>query len=127
MNMQTTSAEYLQECRNALNTEQAQSLEATENWSHVNKQQVHLDWDALYRELAPKLLLSQPTSPEIQEMMARHYAIVSRFYAPSRKAYIGMSIFYRENKDMEVFHNSYHPDMVEFLAEAISAYANSNL
>ncbi len=38
-----------------------------------------------------------------------------------------MSLFYRENKDMKDFHNSYHPGMVEFLAEAIPAYANSNL
>jgi hypothetical protein len=32
--------------------------------------------------------------------MARHFAIVSRFYVPSKQEYIGMSLFYRENAAM---------------------------
>jgi hypothetical protein len=53
MNPKTFTAEYLQACRVALGTEQAASLAATDNWSHVDKAQVHQDWDALYRELTP--------------------------------------------------------------------------
>ena len=127
MTTQKNSAAYLQECRDALASEQAQSLSQTNNWSHVNKEQVHLDWDALYKELVPLVQVAAPTSPEVQAMMARHYAIVSRFYAPSRSAYIGMSLFYSENQDMKNFHDAYHPDMVAFLVEAMSTYAHSEL
>lgn len=119
--------EYLEECRAALASEQAQSLSETNNWSHVNKEKVHLDWDALYREFAPLVHQSLPSSSKVQALMARHYEIVSRFYAPSRLAYIGMSLFYQENQDMKNFHNAYHPSMVEFLAEAIPLYSHSNL
>jgi hypothetical protein len=68
-----------------------------------------------------------PSAPEIQAIMARHYSIVSQFYAPSKQAYIGMSLFYSENQDMKDFHNTYDPKMVEFLAEAMPIYAHEHL
>ena len=125
--MQNSTPEYLAQCRNALHAEQAKSLLETNNWSHVNKQQVHIDWDVLYIRLATMLESAQAASPLIQEIMAQHYAIASRFYVPSREAYIGMGLFYNDNKDMKDFHNAYHPNMVEFLGEAIYVYAQRNL
>jgi hypothetical protein len=119
--------QYLQECREALSSEQMKSLTETDNWSHVDKQQVHIDWDALYKELTPLMQPLPPSAPEIQAIMARHYSIVSRFYAPSKQAYIGMSLFYNENQDMKDFHNAYDPKMVEFLAEAMLIYAHEHL
>ena len=127
MTTQKKSLEYLQECRAALASEQAQSLDKTNNWSHVHKEQVHFDWNTLYRELVPFVREAPPSSPEVQALMARHYEIVSRFYAPSRLAYIGMSLFYQENEDMKNFHNAFHPDMVGFLAEAMPIYAYEKL
>jgi hypothetical protein len=124
---QPPSTDYLQSCRDALNHEQAQSLAATDNWSHVDKAQVHLDWDALYKELTPMIETFPTSALEIQAIIARHYAIVSRFYRPSKQAYIGMSLFYGENLDMKHFHTSYHPKMIEFLGEAMPIYAHGNL
>ena len=38
-----------------------------------------------------------------------------------------MALHYRENPDMAAFHNTYHPDMVRFLADAMSTYAHTEL
>ena len=127
MTLQNSTAEYLEQCRQALTTEQTKSLAETENWSHVDKPQVHIDWDILYKELAPLIDGSLPSSSEVQSLMARHCSIGSRFYPPSKKAYIGLALFYEENSDMKAYHNSYHPKMVEFLGEAIFFYANRSL
>jgi hypothetical protein len=127
MNIPKSTEKYLQECRIALNSEQARSLAETNNWSHVDKQQIHLDWDVLYKELTPMMQYLPPSAPDIQLLIARHYGIVSQFYTPSKQAYIGMSLFYAENHDMRDFHNSYHPSMVKFLAEAMPIYAHKNL
>jgi hypothetical protein len=81
----------------------------------------------LYKELAPLLDGAQPSSSEIQTLIARHYSIASRFYPPSREAYIGMALFYQDNPDMKTFHNAYHPNMVDFLNEAIFTYAQNQL
>jgi TipAS antibiotic-recognition domain len=71
MNPKTFTAEYLQACRVALSTEQAASLAATDNWSHVDKAKVHQDWDALYQELTPLMQHLSPDAPEIQAIMAK--------------------------------------------------------
>jgi len=127
MTLQDSTPEYLEQCRQALTAEQTKSLAETENWSHVDKTQTHIDWDVLYKELTPLIDGSLPSSPEVQAIIARHYSIASRFYLPSQKAYIGMALFYRDNPDMKAFHNAYHPKMVDFLGEAIFFYANRNL
>jgi len=127
MTLQNSSSEYLEQCRQAMTAEQTKSLSETENWSHVDKQQAHIDWDALYKELASLVDGSLPSSTEVQSLVSRHYSIASRFYSPSREAYIGMGLFYRDNSDMKSFHNAYHPNMVDFLGEAIYVYAQRNL
>lgn len=107
--------------------EQAKSLAETDNWTHVDKRQVHQDWDVFYKEFAALVDGALPASAEVQSFMARHYALAARFYQPSREAYIGMSLFYQDNPQMKAFHNAYHPQMVDFLGEAIFAYALGNL
>ena len=127
MTLQASKTEYLEKCRQALATEQSASLAQTDNWAHVDKKQVHIDWDVLYKKMEPLINSSSPSSPEVQSLMGQHHAIAQRFYSPSREAYIGMALFYQENPDMKAFHNSYNQNMVEFLGEAIYAYAQINL
>ena len=116
--LQQATPEYLEQCRAAQGAEQAQSLASTNNWAHVDKAQAHADFDAFYKELAPLIDANEPASRTIQALMAQHYAIASRFYAPSGDAYVGTALFYEDNADMKAFHNAYHPRMVEFLGDA---------
>jgi hypothetical protein len=127
MTVKDLSPEYLEQCRQTMATEQAKSLAETGNWSHVDKKQVHIDWDILYKELAPLVDGSLPSSAQVQSLMSQHHSIAARFYPPSREAYIGLGLFYQENADMKAFHNAYHPLMVDFLGEAILDYAQRNL
>ncbi len=85
--------------------------------------EVHADWDEIYRELGQHLEQRSPDDEGSQELIHQHYQIACRFYTPSREAYIGMALLYRENEDMLRFHNGYHPDMVEFLIKAITIFA----
>ncbi|MBP2217055.1 TipAS antibiotic-recognition domain-containing protein [Arthrobacter sp. CAN_C5] len=121
------SPAYLQTCRDALAQEQAASLAATNGWEHVDRDQVHADWDEIYRELAQDLEQRNPQNDATQDLIHRHYQIACRFYTPSKEAYIGMALFYRENEDMRMFHNGYHQDLVEFLVPAITTYAQHRL
>ncbi|MFB7837714.1 TipAS antibiotic-recognition domain-containing protein [Streptomyces sp. NPDC056056] len=115
---------YEDECRRALADEQARSLAVTDNWAHVDRGQVHQDWDVLYREIIASLEGgSLPEDEQIQELVRRHFDIACRFYIPSRQAYVGMSLFYAEDQAMRAFHDSYHPDLVAFLGAAIRLFA----
>ncbi|MDT9002426.1 TipAS antibiotic-recognition domain-containing protein [Paucibacter sp. APW11] len=125
--MHTASSRYLDQCRAAMQAEQASSLAQTQHWAHVDRAQVHADWDALYKRLALLVDQCNADSAEVQQLVGEHHAIACRFYLPSREAYIGMSLFYQDNADMRSFHNAYHPRMVEFLADAIFVFAQQRL
>ncbi|MDA8445236.1 TipAS antibiotic-recognition domain-containing protein [Paracidovorax valerianellae] len=127
MSLQQTTPAYLDQCRAAQRAEQEQSMAATQQWAHVDKAQAHADFDALYKELAPLIDTNAPSSAAVQALMAKHFEIVSRFYVPSREAYVGTALFYADNADMKAFHNGYHPRMVEFLGDAVHAYAQQHL
>ncbi|MFH9014376.1 TipAS antibiotic-recognition domain-containing protein [Streptomyces sp. NPDC017943] len=115
---------YEDQCRRSLAEEQAKSLAETNNWAHVDRERVHQDWDVLYREITACLDGgSLPGDEQIQELTRRHFDIVSRFYTPSREAYVGMSLFYAEDEAMRAFHDSYHPELAGFLGAAIRVFA----
>ncbi|MEU4562890.1 TipAS antibiotic-recognition domain-containing protein [Actinoplanes sp. NPDC023936] len=128
MSISTIDLDRAERCRRSLAEEQAASLAATDGWSHVDKDQVHRDWHELYGEIAAAITAgASPQDAAVQELVGRHYAIASRFYAPSRDAYIGMALLYAEDDGMRDWHNSYHPRMVEFLGAAMLRYAESTL
>ncbi len=115
--------QYADACRQSLAAEQARSLSETDNWAHVDKDQVHRDWDVLYTEVAAGLEGSLPEDEHVQQFVRRHFSIICRFYTPTRQAYIGMALLYAEDDAMREFHNSYHPRMVEFLGDAMKVHA----
>lgn len=119
--------EYIDSCKKALKEEQEKSLLETNNWSHVNKEEVHKNWNLLYAKIAEELDTLNPLDTKAQDFISEHYKIVSVFYKPSKEAYIGMSLFYKEDEGMKTFHKSFHIKMLDFLEEAISIYAYKNL
>ena len=127
MGLQQATPEYLDQCRAAQRDEQAHSLAKTDNWAHVDKAQAHADFMALYARLAPMIGDNEPASDAIQTLIDEHYKIASRFYVPSRDAYVGTALFYADNPDMRAFHNAYHPRFVEFMGDAVYTYAHSTL
>ena len=118
---------YADRCRRSLSAEQARSLAETDAWAHVDKDRVHADWDVLYSEIAASLDDARPEDDATQALIERHFEIASRFYAPSREAYVGMGILYAEDAAMREFHNAYHPRMVEFLGPAMRVFADTRL
>ncbi len=125
--MKQLNSDYLEQCRQALQQEQTASLAASNNWAHVDRPKVHADWDALYKKLSQHIGVSDTNDAAVQSLMDEHFAIATRFYTPSKLAYIGMGIFYRENADMATFHNAYHPEMVNYLGDSMVVYAGQNL
>ena len=119
--------EYIDSCKKALKEEQEKSLLETNNWSHVNKEEVHKNWNLLYAKIAEELDTLSPSDLKAQNFIREHYKIVGAFYKPSKEAYIGMSLFYKEDEAMRTFHKSFHVKMLNFLEEAIFIYAYKNL
>ena len=122
------TSDYLSVCKSSREREQSESLAASNNWAHVDKAQVHADWDVLYKEFVPLIASGAlADSCEVQALVARHHAIISRFYKPSREGYIGLGLFYQEDPSMREFHDSYDPRFAEYLKDAICVFALARL
>lgn len=69
----------------------------------------------------------KPASDEVQTIVQRHYAWVSNFWIPTKETYTGLAQMYLEHPDYRSFYNRYHPDLVEYLAEAMRVFADNQL
>ena len=95
--------EYIDSCKKALKKEQEKSLFETNNWSHVNKEEVHENWNLLYVKIAEELDTLSPSDIKAQDFIREHYKIVCAFYKPSKEAYLGMSLFYKEDEAISIY------------------------
>lgn len=63
----------------------------------------------------------------VQAAVARHYQIVSRFWAPTAQGYAGLADLYLENPDFRKRYEAVSPGLTEFLAAAMKVYAAESL
>jgi DNA-binding transcriptional MerR regulator len=82
---------------------------------------IHLDLKKLIEKGA------RPVDPEVQQVIEQHYKLVSRFWKPDRESYPGLGLLYIEHEDFRIMYEGYHPKLAEFLAEAMTAYAERQL
>jgi len=82
--MNKLNKEYLAECKLALDSEQTKSLSTTDNWTHVDRELVHKDWDLLYKKLAGYADEVAVDDINVQILMKESFHIACRFYTPSK-------------------------------------------
>ncbi|HAT9060348.1 TPA: MerR family transcriptional regulator [Legionella pneumophila subsp. pneumophila] len=99
--------------------------EKINTWTQDDKEQFIQEGkeinEALIRAINKKL---KPSSPEVQEIICRHHAWVG--WNPTKEGYIGLSQRYLTPEFRE-FYEQLHPELVDFIVEAMSLYANKNL
>lgn len=66
-------------------------------------------------------------SDEVQKLIQQHYDLVNNFWTPTKETYLGLGQMYLDHPDYRLFYNRYHPDLVEYLVEAMKLFANQKL
>lgn len=69
----------------------------------------------------------KPTSPEVQELVRRHYKMICQFWEPTKETYIGLTQMYLEHPEFVKFFKRYHPQMAEFLVASMKVFAEKEL
>jgi len=105
-----------------------ESKRRTKNWSKEDYEKVKQDYDELHRLFIAGLNRGlAPGAAEIQELTKRHFAVVNRFWTPTRQTYIGLGQTYCDYPDFRKLYDGYHPKLAEYLAEAMKIYAEAKL
>ncbi len=64
-----------------------------------------------------------PRADEVQALIERHFQMTERFYTVSKDVYMGLAQLYCEHPDFRKWFEKHHPDLVDFIAEAMRVYA----
>ena len=68
-------------------------------------------------------------SPEVQELVQRHYDSLRFFYEPNLEMYrnlADMYVGYQDDKRFRAYFEKHHKDLPEFMRDAIYAYCDAN-
>ncbi|WED44288.1 MerR family transcriptional regulator [Legionella cardiaca] len=105
-----------------------ESWQRARNWKKSDWETFQQEGDRLNKEFA-KVLRNQlkPDAAEVQVLVRQHYLWVTNFWTPTKTSYLGLGKMYLEHPDFREFYNTYHPNLVEFLVEAMQFFANHKL
>src|SRR5207237_845273 len=105
-----------------------ESKQRTKDWKKKDFEKVGRDYDELHRAFTEAINRGlKPSAAEVQLLVKRHLGVVDRFWTPNRQSYIGLGKMYCEHPDFRKQYDKYHPKLAEFLADAMTAYAEANL
>jgi DNA-binding transcriptional MerR regulator len=105
----------------------AQSKQKVKNWTKA-------DWEksgAAFAEICKDLVAMMgrqlsSDSPEVQEVIRRHYEWLKQFWTPTRESYVGHSQMIVDS-DLRKAYEASHAELPEFLAAAIKVFAEKEL
>jgi hypothetical protein len=65
-------------------------------------------------------------SPEVQEVISRHYQWLSQFWTPTAESYTGHSRLIVDS-ELRKAYETFHPQLPEFVADAMKIFAQKEL
>ena len=98
------------------------------NWSKERWMENKQEADRLHAELASAIDNHlDPSSPEVQALIKKHYQMTTIFWTPTKESYIGLSQLYCSHPDFVKFYEAIHPKLLNFLVAAMKIFAEKEL
>jgi DNA-binding transcriptional MerR regulator len=85
---------------------------------------VKAEAEAIYADLAA-LAERAPSAPEVQEVVARHWRHIERFFPVTGEVYAGLAKMYIEDARFRAFFERYRPGLADFVSAAMTLYASA--
>lgn len=90
-------------------------------WEH--RQQ---EGEEIEKELA-SLMDREPSDPQVQSAVGRHYGWINKFYACTKEIYQGLGKLYVSDERFRKHYDKHRPGMADFLNAAMQIYADKAL
>ncbi|WP_133129367.1 MerR family transcriptional regulator [Legionella yabuuchiae] len=105
-----------------------ESWKKVTNHTKQQKEDLHKQCNEITAKLAECVKKQMPAqSTEVQQLIAKHYDWVCEYWTPNRETYKGLASMYGEYNEFSSFYQGYHKDMVAFLQQAMTYYADTKL
>jgi len=104
------------------------SKDKIKNWTQEQWLENKKEADKLHAELALAINKKlKPSSKEVQTLIKQHYQMTTIFWTPTKATYIGLSQFYCSHPDFVKFYEDIHPQLLDYLIEAMRIFAEREL
>lgn len=105
-----------------------QSKDKIKNWKKEEWIKVKQEGDRIHEQLVSAINRSlSPSSPEVQQLIREHYQLTKLFWTPTKETYKGLGQLYGSHPDFMEFYAKQHPQLLEFLVEAMNIFADREL
>lgn len=120
--------EYEREARQRWGSEAVDaSVDHASSLTSEQAADVMSEHDLIATELAALMSSgAHPGDGEVQNLVARHYAWVSQFWAPDAAAYRGLGAMYVSDERFRATYDAYVSGLAAFLRDAIEVFADAN-
>lgn len=81
--------------------------------------------DRLFRKMVD-LMPEGPQSPAVQKLIKKHYRSLKNIYEPTLSLYRGLANLYVEDGRFIDYFQKYHPDLPQFMHDAMIVFCVSN-
>lgn len=103
-----------------------QSQEQVKKMSKEQFEQIGKEGDELQKKIVANMDKG-PGSPIIQALIAKHYDNLRHFYEPNLELYRGLADGYVSDPRFAAHFKKYHPDLPEFMRDAMHAYCDAQM
>ncbi len=100
------------------------AFEGVTDWNSYTPEQktrIKAESEAIYHDLVENMDKGY-ASPEVQQIIARWHQHLRYFYEPSTERLLGLGQMYTEHPEFAATFRAIHPDLPEFLNQAIQFY-----
>jgi len=104
-----------------------ESKKNASKWSKADEENFKKEFDEICKDLT-RLLKQKYEAPskEVQSVIRRHYLWLKKCWTPTRESYAGHGQFIADS-DLRKAYEAYHPQLPQFISEAIQIFANKEL
>jgi hypothetical protein len=67
------------------------------------------------------------SDPDVQTLIADHYALVKKFWTPNKQAYKSLALTYLLDPAFKETYESFEPGLASYIKSAIEIWADKNL
>jgi MerR family transcriptional regulator, thiopeptide resistance regulator len=103
------------------------AFEGVHDWNRYTPEQkaaIQSEGEAIYRDVVAHMDQGAG-SPEVQAVMARWHQHMRYFYEPTVERLRGLGRLYNEHPDFQATFRKIHPDLPEFMEQAIEVYCEN--
>lgn len=102
-----------------------QSQERVAKMTKEDMARIKADGESLIQEIVAARDYGA-ASPEVQQLIARHYEALRAFYEPTLEMYRGLGNMYAEDPRFASYYDAFAPGLAAFMRDAINAFCDKN-